>query len=63
MIPNSFTESISGWTRKKEESPCHNCVVGAVCTRSFVDGSACKDFEVFIKHLMIKAGVQFENKD
>lgn len=63
MILNSFTEFISDWTRKKEESPCHDCVVDAVCTRSFVNGSACKEFEVFIKQIMIKAGVQFENKD
>lgn len=42
-------------------SPCLDCVVETICTRSFVDNSACEKFLEFIKELLRKAGTKEED--
>lgn len=42
-------------------SPCPICIVVATCRKSFVDGSACRQFAEFIQDKMIKAGMLKED--
>lgn len=42
---------------KREGSPCPKCLVKSACRRSFIDGSACRDFAEFVQDEMIKAGM------
>ena len=42
---------------KREGSPCPDCVVDVRCRRSFIDGSACREFAEFVQNEMAKAGM------
>ena len=42
---------------KRDGSPCPECLVKSACNRSFVDGSACREFAEFVQYEMAKAGM------
>jgi hypothetical protein len=42
---------------EEDDNPCPNCVVVATCKKSFVDGSACKRYAVFLQQEMLNAGM------
>ncbi len=37
---------------KNEGSPCHNCLIGMTCTKSFILRTACEDYRDFISKLI-----------
>lgn len=37
---------------KAEGSPCHNCIITMICTKSFVLRTACDDYRHFISSLI-----------
>jgi len=39
---------------KLDGSPCHDCIISAMCTRSFVDKTACKSLQTFSTKITMK---------